>query len=285
MQRNQDREPVGIMGAGVVGGSLAAYVRSQGYPVSIYDPQLGHGDISVLDAADFVFICVPTPYTPGIGFDDRHLLDAVSCVPGSKNVVIKSTVLPGTTELLQKRHRQHRFMFNPEFLREATAADDFINPDRQIVGVTEESAHEGMRLMAMLPRAPFQQICHASEAEMAKYAANSFLAVKVSFANELFDLCDRLRIDYAPVKEMMGADPRIGTSHMDVFDAGYRGYGGKCLPKDSKALLDLARSLGMDLDVLRAADHVNARLRPSTLMPVSPLRPVELAVAAGEQAA
>jgi UDPglucose 6-dehydrogenase len=287
MRHKEQREVIGVVGAGVVGGSLISYLRQHGHDVRVFDPPQGLDDVNVLDEAEFVFVCVPTPYTPGIGFDDRHLLDAVARVPGNKTIVIKSTVLPGTTELLQRRYRQHRFMFNPEFLREATAAEDFVNPDRQIVGVTEASAHEGLRLMALLPRAPFQQVCGASEAEMAKYAANSFLAVKVSFANELFDICDRLRIDYASVKEMVGADARIGTSHMDVFDAGYRGYGGKCLPKDSKALLDLARSVDVDLDVLRAADRVNARLRPSTQLPVSPLRPVEVvaARAAGEQAA
>ncbi len=96
---------------------------------------------------------------------------------------------------------------------------------------------------------------------MAKYAANSFLAVKVSYANEVFDLCERMKIDYAHVRDIVAADARIGGSHMDVLDSGYRGYGGKCLPKDSKSLLDLARAMGIDMEVLRAADRTNARLQ------------------------
>jgi UDPglucose 6-dehydrogenase len=208
---------------------------------------------------------VPTPYTPGIGFDDRHLLRAVAMIPGAKAVVVKSTVLPGTTELMQERFPQHRFMFNPEFLREATAFDDFVRPDRQIVGYTAESRDSVDRVMEVLPRAPFERICRASEAEMAKYVANSFLAVKVSYANEVFDLCERMRIDYDLVRDMVAADARIGASHMDVLDGGYRGYGGKCLPKDSKSLIDLARSLGIDMHVLRAADRVNASLRNDEL--------------------
>jgi UDP-glucose 6-dehydrogenase len=102
---------------------------------------------------------------------------------------------------------------------------------------------------------------------MAKYVANSFLAVKVSFANEIFDLCDRMRIDYADVRDIAAADERIGASHMDVLDGGYRGYGGKCLPKDTKSLLDLARSMRIDLRVLAAADAVNAELLPSAVAP------------------
>lgn len=260
MQRN---ELVGIMGAGVVGGALLAFLRKQHIEARVYDPPKGFNNMSAVNAASTIFVCVPTPYTAGRGFDDSFLLDAVARIDGSKTIVIKSTVLPGTTALLQSRFPQHRFMFNPEFLREATAVRDFVEPDRQIVGVTMESASEGPRVLAMMPRAPFELICPASEAEMAKYVANSFLAVKVTYANEIFDLCQRLRIDYGQVRDIVAADVRIGASHMDVHDAGYRGYSGKCLPKDSKSLLDLARSAGVEMEVLRAADRVNAMLHPN----------------------
>ena len=103
---------------------------------------------------------------------------------------------------------------------------------------------------------------------MAKYVANSFLAIKVSYANEIFELCERLGVGYERVRDIVAADGRIGPSHTDVFDGGYRGYGGKCLPKDSKSLLDLARTAGMELHVLAAADAVNARLTEAERMPV-----------------
>lgn len=260
-QRRNGTGPIGIMGVGIVGGALRAHLEAGGHDVRVYDPPKGYASMEALDDATTVFICVPTPYSQGYGFDDRHLLAAISSLRGRRTIVIKSTVLPGTTELLQQRLPQHRFLFNPEFLREATAFDDFVDPDRQIVGCTDASASEAERILALMPRAPFERICPAGEAEMAKYVANSFLAVKVSYANEVFDLCERLDIEYAGVRDMVGADLRIGTSHMDVLDAGYRGYGGKCLPKDSKSLLDLARSVGIDLQVLRAADRVNAALR------------------------
>jgi UDPglucose 6-dehydrogenase len=263
MRRNEN-ETIGIVGAGIVGGSLLKYLQVQGTPASVYDPAKGYNAYPEVDAASIVFICVPTPYSANAGFDDSYLLDAVANLGGMKLVVIKSTVLPGTTDLLQSRYPRHRFMFNPEFLREASAFDDFVHPDRQIVGCTAASRADAERVMRLLPRAPFQTICAAKEAEMAKYAANSFLAVKVSYANEMFDLCERLGVAYDQVREMVAADPRIGASHLDVFDGGYRGYGGKCLPKDSKSLLDLARSFGVELHVLAAADRVNTLLRPRT---------------------
>jgi UDPglucose 6-dehydrogenase len=266
------REAIGIIGAGVVGGALHAYLRSQRRDVRIYDPPKGHTSIEAIESADVVFVCVPTPYTAVVGFDDSFLLDAVRMIGGRKAVVIKSTVLPGTTERLQELFPEHRFMFNPEFLREVSAYEDFIAPDRQIVGCTDASRADAQPVMDLLPRAPFERICSSSEAEMAKYVANSFFAVKVSYANEIFDLCARMDIQYEQVRDMVAADARIGASHMDVFDAGYRGYGGKCLPKDSKSLLDLARSYGAGMRVLAAADRVNTVLRDYAIVEPTPVR-------------
>ena len=251
---------IGIIGDGVVGGALRAWFESRRADVRSYDPPKGLRDRAVIDRADVVFVCVPTPYEAGRGFDHSYLLEAMASISGSKLVVIKSTVLPGTTDELQRRYPGHRFMFNPEFLREATAVEDMARPDRQIAGVTPRSEDEAAMVLALLPPAPFVRICTAREAEMAKYVANSFLAIKVSFANEVFDLCERTGIEYGGVRDIVAADERIGASHFDVLADGYRGYGGKCLPKDSKALLDLAAHAGVEMDVLAAADAVNARM-------------------------
>lgn len=254
---------IGIIGDGIVGGALRSWFESQRAGVRSYDPPKGLTDRSAIDDADIVFVCVPTPYDAHRGFDHRYLLDAMAVISGSKLVVIKSTVLPGTTDRLQQQHPRHRLMFNPEFLREATAVDDMAHPDRQIVGVTAASASAAPMVLALLPPAPFVRVCEAREAEMAKYVANSFLAMKVSFANEVSDLCERLGIDYAATRDIVAADARIGASHMDVLADGYRGYGGKCLPKDSKALLDLAARAGVQMHVLAAADAVNTRITTS----------------------
>jgi UDPglucose 6-dehydrogenase len=251
---------IAIIGHGTVGGALSAWLASRHTDVVSYDPPKGLGSRSALDAADIVFVCVPTPYARQTGFDRGHLDDAIGAIGGAKLVVIKSTVTPGTTDALQTAHPQHRFVFNPEFLREAHAVADMAQPDRQVLGVTRESAADADMLLSLLPPAPFVSVCTAREAEMAKYAANSFLAVKVSFANEIAELCERSGIGFDAVRDIVGADARIGASHLDVLADGYRGYGGKCLPKDSKALLDFAALHGATLGVLAAADRMNDRL-------------------------
>jgi UDPglucose 6-dehydrogenase len=279
MAMQDARMRIGIIGDGVVGGALRAWFESQHAPVHSYDPPKGLRDHDGIDAAKVVFVCVPTPYEAGRGFDHSYLLHAMGSIPGAKLVVIKSTVLPGTTDELQRRYPQHRLMFNPEFLREASAIDDMAHPDRQIVGVTHQSEADADAVLGLLPPAPYVRVCTAQAAEMAKYVANSFLAVKVSFANEISDLCERIGIDYDATRDIVAADPRIGASHFDVDADGYRGYGGKCLPKDSKALLDLAAHVGIDLDVLRAADAVNARVigAPARFTAARPKRAVQKA--------
>jgi UDPglucose 6-dehydrogenase len=258
------RTVIGVMGLGVVGDAVRAYFESKGYALRLFDPYKGWDSEDALNEAQIVFVCVPTPYRPRVGFDASALEDAVSRLTGSKIVVIKSTVLPGTTEAYQVRFPQHCFLFNPEFLREASAREDFVRPDRQIVGYTAQSRHLAERLLELLPPAPYQRVMMAREAELTKYMTNSFLALKVTFANEMFDLATALDVDYEVVREAVAADVRIGDSHLDVFAGGYRGYSGKCLPKDTKALIDLGERLGVPLHLLRTADRVNASLLPPT---------------------
>ena len=252
----------GIMGMGIVGDAVHHYFERSGQTLRVFDPNRGLGSVRSINEADVVFICVPTPYMPEKGFDDSALESAVSLLEGSKIIVIKSTVLPGTTEAYQARYAQHCFLFNPEFLRESYARTDFIRPDRQIVGYTAQSRHLAESIMAMLPAAPHMRVMGARESELAKYMTNAFLALKVTFANEIYDLASALDVDYEAVKEAVAADLRIGASHLDVLDGGYRGYGGKCLPKDTKALLELGARIGVPMRLLRTADRINASLLP-----------------------
>lgn len=251
---------VGVAGLGVVGTAVAKWFEGQGRRVVVYDPPKGFSEPRVLADADVVFVCVPTPYGER-GYDPSALEAAVEAIPPGPAIVIKSTVLPGTTERLQAQHPDRVFLFNPEFLRERSARDDFLRPDRQIVGYTGRSRPYALALLASLPEAPYARVMPATEAELVKYMTNAFLALKVVFANQFYDLCERVGADYELVREGAGADPRIGPSHLDVFDGGARGYGGKCLPKDMKALIDFAATLGLPLRLLRTADALNGRLR------------------------
>jgi len=251
---------IGIMGLGVVGSAVRRYFEAQGHRPRLYDPYLALGSRQEINEARVIFVCVPTPYREHGGFDPSAVEEAITLLKPEKIVVIKSTVLPGTTDALQRRHPDHRILFNPEFLREATAYEDFLRPGRQIVGCTDLSWPVAGEVMSLLPRAPFMRVVTAAEAEMAKYMANAFLALKVSFANEIYDLCTALGINYEAVHPLVAADARIGPSHLDVFRDGYRGYDGKCLPKDIRSLMDLARAAGVSLRLLRAAHDLNEAL-------------------------
>jgi UDPglucose 6-dehydrogenase len=248
------------MGVGVVGGAVRNYLELTGIQPLLYDPGKGLGSLREINEAELVYVCVPTPYVAGVGFDDSAVGDAISHLRSGKTIVIKSTVLPGTTEKFQRLFPQQTMLFNPEFLRESSANEDFLTPDRQIVGFCGVDSDLATDVLESLPRAPYEAVVPAAVAEMTKYATNSFLALKVIFGNEMFDLCQALGIEYELVKQGIGVDKRIGDSHFNVLDAGYRGYGGKCLPKDTMSLLDLADDAGVEMRLLQAAHEVNLRL-------------------------
>ncbi|MCX6790655.1 MAG: hypothetical protein NTV62_00475 [Candidatus Gribaldobacteria bacterium] len=131
---------IGIMGVGMVGGATKKYFEKVGRTPLVFDKGTGEGSLEQVNQADVIFICVPTPYLVAeSGFDLSYVREACSKIEESKVVVIKSTVVPGTTEKLQTEFPQHKFLFNPEFLTELTADQDMSYPDRQIVGYTKES--------------------------------------------------------------------------------------------------------------------------------------------------
>lgn len=248
---------IGIIGIGYVGGAVKNWFQKQRYPLFLYDKYKKIGSIEEVNRADVVFICVPTPYHKKTGYDDSAVLESLKNLSGSKIVVIKSTILPGSTEKFQKKFPQHKIIFNPEFLVAKTAKKDFLNPKRQIIGFTQKSKKVAKKILDILPKAPYQKIIPASEAEMAKYFGNAFLASKVIFANQIYDLCQKLKIDYDIVKEVASYDPRIGPSHLEIFHDGYRGYSGGCFPKDVKALLQLAKKQKINLEFLKTMDKIN----------------------------
>ncbi len=253
---------IAIMGEGMVGGALARYFASQGQEASVYDPPKGKTDEGVLRDAEIIFLAVPTPYhLHGTGFDDQCLRAAIEAIPvEGKIIVIKSTAIPGTTEKMQTAYPQHRFLFNPEFLTEATADEDMRHPNRQILGCTEQSRGDAERVMALLPRAPFEKITDARVAEIVKYFCNAFYALKVAYANQMHDLCQALGAEYDHVKACVETEPMVGKNHLAIFHKGYRGYGGKCLPKDVRALIQIAEQHGADLTLLKQAEAYNNAL-------------------------
>jgi len=258
------------MGTGMVGGALHRALKLQNIEAGLFDPPKGLDDVTVLRDADVIFVAVPTPYyLDGSGFDDSFLRAAIDAIPlvsetasgvSGKTIVLKSTITPGTTERFQALYPQHRILFNPEFLTETTADHDVQHPNRQIVGYTAQSRRDAELVMGLLPSAPFEKIVPASVAEMVKYFGNAFYALKVTYANQLFDLCQKMNIEYDLVKDCAKAEPMIGATHLEIFHKGYRGYGGKCLPKDTRSIIQLAASLGVDLSLLKMAEIYNNEL-------------------------
>jgi len=251
---------VGIIGIGMVGGAVEKYFREKGTELFLYDKGKNIGSIDEVNKADVIFICVPTPFTEEKGFDLSFVEDACNHISGEKIVVIKSTVVPGTTEKLQQKYPQHKLLFNPEFLTETTADQDMQYPDRQIIGYTKESYSVAGDILYILPLASFEKIMTSTEAEMVKYFGNTWFSVKVVFANQMYDLCQKLGINYDKIMESASADKRIGKTHLDIFHKGYRGYGGKCLPKDIRALIQFADEQGVDLELHKITEKINNKL-------------------------
>jgi UDPglucose 6-dehydrogenase len=252
---------IGVIGVGFVGGSVKKYFEREKFPVFAYDKFKKIGSPAEVNKADVVFVCVPTPFHPdGRGFDLSAVQEALKLLQPGKVAVIKSTVLPGTTASMQKRFPKLKILFNPEFLRATIAYQDFVKPDRQVIGTTKPSQAWAARILALLPKAPFEAVMSSGEAEVVKYFGNSFLAMKVVFANEFYDLCKKLRLDYGSVMAAAAADPRITGSHLDVAHGGYRGYGGACFPKDVNAILQFAGKKHVAMELLKAAQAVNRKL-------------------------
>ncbi len=253
---------VGVVGVGMVGGAMQRYLeKKQGLELFLYDKGKGLGSIDDVNKAEIVFICVPTPYLKdGRGFDLSFVEETLSWLQGEKVVVIKSTVLPGTTEMLQQKYPQFKLLMNPEFLTEETADQDMLYPDRQIIGYTANSQNVAGDVMQLLPLAPVERILPSTEAETVKYFGNTWFSVKVSFANQMYDLCQALSVDYDRMVEAAAADKRIGRTHLNIFHKGGRGYGGRCLPKDIKALIQLADAKGVDLKLHKIAEVINNEL-------------------------
>lgn len=269
---------IGFIGQGFIGKNMADDFEERGYAVVRYaleEPYVGNR-FAIADC-DIVFIAVPTPTTPA-GFNCDALEAVLPIVGSGKIAVIKSTIVPGTTKRLQEQFPDILVLHSPEFLREKQAAEDSRQPLRNIVGLPERSdryASTAKQVMSVLPPAPYQLICDSTEAEMIKYGGNTFLAMKVIYMNLLYDLAQAQGVSYEVVAEAMAADPRIGSSHMQVIDAsGHpgsvagRGAGGHCFPKDLAALREVyAAKVGEDavgIALLRALEAKNNQLLRDT---------------------
>ena len=208
---------IGFIGQGWIGKNYADDFEDRGLDVVRYSLEKPYVDNKEkIKDCDIVFIAVPTPSTAD-GFDASILKTAVKNVGEGKIAVIKSTLLPGTTEEIQKENPGVFIFHSPEFLSEATAAHDAANPKRNIIGYakpSEEYRDKAKLVLSVLAKAPFELICRAKEAEFIKYGGNNWFYFKILFINLLYDLVLENDCDYNVIREGMAADPRVGMSHL-----------------------------------------------------------------------
>lgn len=257
---------IGIVGGGFVG-SATALLECKDIEVVIYDMNPDRckpvgTTLEDLKNRDFVFVCVPTP-TYEDGSCNTNIVNA--CIATLKenninNIVLRSTVPPGTADALN-------VMFMPEFLTEANWRNDFYNCHTWVFGGrrTEElnAFQELLRLAAQNNRilSTNVQLITPKEAELVKYTRNNFLALKISFFNEIYCLCQAIGADYGNVISGVTCDPRIGKSHTAVPGPdGHAGFGGTCLPKDTSALGAFMKSKNVPSPIIDAMVYRNKNL-------------------------
>ncbi|MFH1586827.1 MAG: UDP-glucose/GDP-mannose dehydrogenase family protein [Candidatus Diapherotrites archaeon] len=213
--------------------------------------------------SETIFIAVGTPMSDNGEADMKYVYkvaEDIGKVMNSYKVIINKSTVPvgsgGKVKEIISRHYSGEFdvVSNPEFLREGSAIRDFMEPDRVVIGASSEKAAEIVKGLY----APLKSeilVTDVESAEIIKYASNAFLATKISFINEIANLCEKVGADVETVSRGMGLDKRIGNSFLN---AGC-GYGGSCFPKDVKAIMHTAKENGLEMNVIRAADEVNKR--------------------------
>jgi len=256
---------IGIIGYGFVG--QAVEYGFSNHEIHIYDKYKDFETLpDVVEKSDYIFVCLPTPIKSDesgidLGIMNENIKELAKLTKGTdKIIVIKSTVIPGTTFGYEKKYPKSLFCFNPEFLREASFLQDFVNADRVIIGASNDLVTRRLSSLyqAVLPVCPVF-LTDPTSAEMVKYMGNCYLATKVIFANEMSEICMGLGIKYEEVKKMVVADKRIGDGHLDITTL--KGFGGKCFPKDLLALRALAKKKGVDTKILDAVWAKNLKIR------------------------
>ena len=283
---------IAVVGSGFVGGSLQQVFAEREINVYAYDklgkkaPGTNAFDASSIadlanhcqqdpDFSGVYFICLPTPMQAS-GECDLSIVEGalleLAATPGQHIAVIKSTVPPGSVARWNKQLPGTRLqvVHSPEFLREATALQDMRDQDRIVLGGNERAV---MKVRAVFgtafPGVPIIETT-STESELIKYIANCFLATKVSFANEMYQICQKLNVNYDNVISVATLDKRLGSSHWqvpgpmpcDLTGKPSKGFAGSCFVKDINALITLATKLGVKATMLKAAWNKNLEVRP-----------------------
>jgi len=254
---------IGIIGAGFVGSAVKNAYDTYGVPVIVHDPAKGLASTwEELKSCNGVFVCVPSPTLPTGECDTSILKEVLVNLSGMAGVIIsKVTAPPSVYASLHVLYPN--LVHSPEFLVAATANEDyihglfgFVGGDEHYTKIAEEIIRGGQRNIQDVKH------CSIAEAALAKYSINSFLALKVSYMNQLYDMCQGSGINFSNIVTLLQAEKRLGNSHFHVPGPdGKRGFGGACFPKDTAALHFEASRSDVDLSVLKSAIDYNKLIR------------------------
>lgn len=242
-----------IAGYGFVGMAHALSLEGDDVKTYIYDPDKGYGNWR--KDMDAIIICVSTPMAADGSCDMSNVYSIIEDVPPDVPILIKSTISLEGWRLMKRAYPNAKLTFSPEFLRAKHAMEDFKNQKCTYLGGGDAAFWSGLLSMKLGTLV----VTHDPEVLiLTKYFRNSFLAAKVSFFNQMFDICEAAGVDANEVLTYTAGDDRIGLSHTYITDE--RGFGGHCFPKDTAAIVETAKQFGYDFSILREAIEYNARL-------------------------
>jgi len=263
------KNKIGIVGNGFVGNSVA-FGFSPTHEIKIHDkdPKRNLNTIEDVLKCDFVFVCVPTPMNEdgSISLDIvERALQEISDKNKNRNntIILKSTMVPGSTNNFINQFPKLNIIFNPEFLTERTAKLDFLTQARIILGGAKRLTKKASKLFKERFMHTYIIETDTVTAELIKYMNNVFFASKVSIMNEMKMMCDAIGADWKQALAGFAADQRIGDSHLNVPGPdGKMGFGGSCFPKDINAFTSMADDLGIDIPTIKGAWETNLNVRP-----------------------
>ena len=255
---------IGVIGHGYVGESQA-FAFSPSFDVKVYDKdhEKSTHTLDQVLTSDFVFVCLPTPMkkdgSQDISYIDNFFKNAIN----GPLYIIKSTVIPGTTNKLIKKFKNLNIIFSPEFLTERTAKLDILTQTRIILGGRKDLTTKAKKIYLIRFKNKTIIETDSLTAEYIKYMNNTFFATKVSIMNEFYRLANHLGVDWDKALYGFVADQRIGDSHLNVPGPdGKLGFGGTCFPKDINAFISFANKHNINMNVLKAAWKTNLEVRP-----------------------
>ena len=258
------KRKIGILGMGVVGSAVNIGLSQLGHLMSFYDPKIAGSQFSDILDTEVCFLCVPTPSCQNSGECDVTIVEK-SFEMLEKNkysgvVVIKSTVVPGTTECMRQKYTNLEICFVPEFLRERCAMADFIqNHDLCLIGTDSDGVYDLIKQVhGYYPKAV--KMVSPTEAELVKYYNNIYNATLITLANSFYEVCTSLDADYSNVKESLVLREHINDSYLQCSD-NFRGFGGVCLPKDTLAIAKLVEKQGLNVQFFKMILEENKKYK------------------------